>query len=128
MANIGTPKRTIVAINASGGAQKVISASIFCGYAEVTECPPATYAGGAFTGQGLLYQRADENYANTYPLTPGQILQVGDAIRKEHSEGIPGFTYPDGSTRPATPWFKIISATATPTQVMVTEWRELQSA
>ena len=124
--NVGTPVRRIVAINGSAGAYVLISASIFAGYAEVVETPSEPYAGGAFVGQGLNYQRSDENYANTYPLVPGQILQVGDAINKRHSEGVPAMTMADSSVRPATPWFKIISATVTATAVQVSEWRKQQ--
>lgn len=122
--NRSDPKRTIIVVNASGGAQVLVSATQFDGYVEITECPPATYAGGAFTGQGCLYQRADENYANTYPLVAGAILQFGDAIQKNRGEGVLAMTMPDGSSRPATPFIKIISATATATNVQLSEWRQ----
>lgn len=131
MANLTNPKRRTIAVNGSAGALVLISASIFTGYVEIQECPPGseqagggTYTGGAFTGQGLNYQRADENYANTYPLIPGQILQFGDAIRKNEGIGTPSWTYPDGSVRAATPLIKVISASVTASQVEVREWRQ----
>lgn len=126
--NISNPKRRVIAINGSAGAYVLVSASIFAGYAEIAECPPG---GGAFTGangnpQGLNIQRADENYVNTYGLNPGAIWAIGDAIRKDRSEGVPSFGMADSSTRPATPWVKVISATVNATQIQVTEWRQLR--
>ena len=124
MANRLNPKRTIIAVNGSAGAQVIISATQFDGYVEITEVPAVPYAGGAFTGQGCNYQRADEAYANTYPLTPGTILQFGDAIRKNEGIGVPAMTMADGSARVATPFIKIISATVTATQIQLSEWRQ----
>lgn len=126
VSNINNPKRRVIAINGSGGAAVLISASIFAGYAEIQECPPG---GGSFTGangnpQGLNIQRADENYVNTYGLNPGSIWAIGDAIQKNRSEGVSSMVMADGSTRPATPWVKVISATVTATNVQVTEWRQ----
>lgn len=127
--NKSNPVKRIIAINANNGAYVLISASIFAGYVEIQEAPnPATYAGGAFAGQGLQYQRADENFANTYDLVPGAILQVGDAIRKNRSEGVPSFTYPNQQVRAATPYVQILSGTANATFVEVREWRQLESA
>lgn len=129
MSNLNTPQRRTIAINAAGGAVVLVSASIFCGYAEIQECPPGSeaaggvYTGGNFNPQGLNIQRADENFANTYGLAPGAIWPIGDAINKSKTEGIPGFTYPDQSVRPPTPWVKVISATAVATQIEVREWR-----
>jgi hypothetical protein len=123
---MNTPQRRVIAVPANTGSPVLISASIFCGYAEITECAPngGTYEGGAFTGQGLNVQRADENYVNTYGLPPGVVWPIGDAIRKNHSEGVPATPDPNGTTRAATPWIKVISATSTATQVLVTEWRQ----
>jgi hypothetical protein len=126
--NRSNPVKREIAVNASGGAEVLISASIATGYIEILEMPAEPYGGGAFTGQGLNYQRADENYANTYPLPPGAILAIGDSIRKNRCEGMPGWTYPDGTVRPPTPLVKVISATATATNVEVREWRQLESA
>lgn len=130
--NIGTPQRRTVAVAAAGGVPVLISASIFCGYAEIQECPLGSevsatkYDGTAatFAAQGLNVTRADENYVNTYGLPPGSIWQIGDAIRKSRCEGVPARTDADGSVRPATPWIKVVSATATTTQVEVREWRQ----
>ena len=126
--NRNNPVRREIAVNGSAGQQVTISASIRTGYVEIQEIPAVPYTGAAFTPQGLNYQRADENYVTTYPLTPGTILQIGDAIRKNRCEGVPSFTYPDGVVRPATPFIKVLSATATPTTVEVREWFQLASA
>lgn len=120
--NVADPKDRVIAVNGNAGAYVLISASIFAGYAEISECPPL--GGGAFAPQGLTYQRADENYANTYALIAGDTFPVGDSINKNRSEGVPSMTMADGSARPATPWIKVLSATATATQVLVREWRQ----
>jgi hypothetical protein len=127
--NRASPIRTIVTINGSAGAFVLLSASQGSfGYVEVQECPQGgvgNYTGGAFTGQGLEYQRADENYANTYPAVPGEIIQIGDAIAKNEHVGFGSFTYPDGVVRPATPYLKVKSASATAVYVEMREWRQL---
>ena len=121
-----SPIRRVIAINGSGGAYVLISASQGSfGYVELTECPAvATYAGGVFVGEGLTYQRADENYANTYDLPPGGILQIGDAIQKNQAVGISSMTMPDGQARPATPYWKVRSASANATNVQTSEYRQ----
>jgi hypothetical protein len=130
VSNSNSPTRRTIAINGSAGAYVLISASIFAGYAEIQEVPPGSeaaggaYTGGVFTGQGVNIQRADENYVNTYGMAPGAIWQIGDAIRKNHCEGVPAMTMADGSARPATPWIKVKSATVTATQVECREWRQ----
>lgn len=118
--NLTDPQIRLIAIPANPGAAVLISASIFCGYAEIQEWPLAS--GAAL--QGLTITRSDENYVNQYPLPPGSIWPIGDPIKKSRSEGVPAFGMADGSTRPATPWVEIISATATATQVQVREWRQ----
>lgn len=118
------PVRREIAVNGSAGAYVLISASIFCGYVEIQEQAAEPYAGGAFTGQGCNYQLASENYANTYPLPPGAILQFGDAIQKNKGQGVPAMTLPNGEARPATPFCKILSGTVTATNVEVREWRQ----
>lgn len=123
VSNIADPKERVIAVNGSAGASVLISASIFTGYVEIGECPGEPYT-GAFAAQGLNYQRADENYANTYPLAPGDTFTVGDSIQKNRGVGVPQMTMADGSVRPATPIIKVISATATPTSVRVREWRQ----
>lgn len=125
--NRSNPVRRIIAVQGSGGITVLISASVPTGYVEIVESPPSAGYTGTFTGQGLNYQRADENYANTYPLTPGTTLQIGDSIRKNRSEGMPGFTYADGSVRPPTPFIKVISASVTATNVQVSEYRQLET-
>src|SRR5271169_2894754 len=118
------PIRRLIAVNGSAGAYVLVSASQGSfGYVEITEAPSEPYT-GTFTAQGINYQRADENYANTYPLPPGGILQIGDAIKKDGHVGISSFTYPDGVVRPATPYVKVLSATATATAIQISEWRQ----
>lgn len=132
MANVNTanvnvrsdPKRTLIAVNGSAGAVVLVAGTMASGYVEITECPVPPYTGGAFTGQGCNYQRADENYANTYPLLPGAILQFGDAIQKNKGIGMPAMTLPNGENRPGTPFIKIVSATVTATEICLTEWRQ----
>lgn len=123
---MSNPQRTVIDINGSGGAFVLLSASLGSwGYVEVAECPPGgsgNYAGGDYAAQGLEYQLASENYANTYPAVPGEIISIGDAFRKNRSIGMGGFTLPGGEVRPGTPYMKVRSATATATQVLVKEW------
>jgi hypothetical protein len=118
--NLVDPQVRLIAVNGSAGAEVVISASVPSGYVTIQEWPltPSSVL------QGLSIQRADEDYVNTYPLPPGSIWEIGDSIRKNRCEGMQSFTYPDGVVRPATPWIRVISATANPTQVMVKEYRQ----
>ena len=126
------PRRRIVAINGSGGAYVLVQASGPCRYMEIQECPPGggTFTGSNFAPQGLNYQRGDENYANTYPANPGEILTLGDqSWHRERMIGLPaGMTDPAGNPIASSTGqseqssLKIISATATATQVMVKEW------
>jgi hypothetical protein len=115
------PKRTLVAVNASGGALVLISASKFAKYVEIQECPPedsVTYA-----PQGLIITLPDDGYVYEYPLLPGQIWSGGDdTYRAKLGFAIPAMTDPANNTIAATPYMKVISATGTATQVMVTEW------
>jgi hypothetical protein len=120
--NLADPQRRVIAVPASGSNPVLISASIFTGYAEIQECGPP--AGGAFAPQGMLLTRADENYANNYEVQPGAVWPIGDTFQKNRSIGVPQMGMADGSTRPATPWVKLVSLTATATQVEVREWRQ----
>lgn len=119
VANLTDPQVRLIAIQAAGGNAVLVSASIFCGYAEIQEWPL-----GGQALQGLVITRADENYANNYPLPPGSIWTIGDDKKKSRSEGVPSMGMADGSTRPATPWVKVISNTANATQIQVKEWRQ----
>ncbi len=130
MAIIGTaqnPRRRIVPINGSGGAQVLIQASGPCRYMEIQECAPAgTFNGANYAPMGLNYQRGDENYANTYPALPGEIVSLGDqTYPRDRMIGLPaGMTDPTGQAIPQSlqSSLKLISATLTATQVMVREW------
>lgn len=115
------PKRTLVAINASGGALVLISASKFAKYVEIQECPPEDSV--TFNPQGLIYTLPDDGYVYEYPLVPGQIWSAGDeSYRGKLGFAIPAMTDPANNSIPATPYMKAISGTGTATQVMVTEW------
>lgn len=125
---VAIPKIRVIAIAASGGTAVTISASIFCRYMEITECPPSTFDNGAhpYAPQGLVYTRADETpiaYTTKYGLIPGDTLAFGDKqFARDRAIGQPGWTDPAGTANPATPFVKLVSATATTTQVQVSEW------
>jgi hypothetical protein len=115
------PKRTIVTLNASGGALVLISASKSAKYVEITECPPEDSV--TFNPQGIIYTLPDDGYVYQYPLAPGLIWSGGDAsYRGKLGFAMPAMNDPAGNTIPATPYMKAISGTGTATQVMVTEW------
>src|ERR1017187_2205014 len=135
MALTGTaqnPRRSIVAINGSAGAQVLVQASGPCRYMEIQECAPG---GGSFNGtnfapQGLNYQRGDEAYVNTYPALPGEIISLGNQNSpRDRVIGLPaGMLDPAGNPIASSTGqsvqtsLKIISATVTATQVIVREW------
>lgn len=115
------PTRTIVAINGSAGALVLISASKFAKYVEITECPPKDSV--TFAPQGLIITQPDDGYVTQYGLVPGLIWSAGDnTYRAKLGLASPAMTDPAGNAIAATPYIKAISATATATQVLVTEW------
>ena len=71
------PKRTVVAINASGGALVLISASKFAKYVEITECPPEGTS-DTYAPQGLIVTLPDDGYVAQFGLPPGLIWSIGD--------------------------------------------------
>lgn len=122
-----SPRRRVVALEANSGAYTVIAPTGPCRYMEIRECPPTDYLPGTndFTPQGTTYQRADEAYANTYGLLPGDTLSLGDrSWHRDQAIGIPTITDPAGQTVPQSTrgTVKMKSATATATQVEVDEW------
>lgn len=133
MAQLQNPRRRVVAINASNGAAVIIAPTGPCRKMTITECPPS---GGSFTGsnyapQGLNYQRADEAYANTYGVVPGDTIVLGSTdYPRDKALGVP-FNATDpagnpigsiaGSQSPQAA-LKVISATTTATQIEVDEW------
>lgn len=127
MANkIAIPKITVVTLAAKNGAAKLIAATQFDRYVEIQECPPAdgSYA-GTFAAQGCIYQRADDSpaYNTSYGLEPEDILAFGDKqFARDRGVGVPPTTDPAGTSRAGTPFVKMTSATATTTQVRVSEW------
>ena len=116
------PKRTVVAINASGGALVLISASKFAKYVEITECPPEGTS-DTYAPQGLIVTLPDDGYFTQFGLPPGLIWSIGDnSWRSKASVAAPAMTDPAGNAIAATPYVKLVSATGTATNVQVTEW------
>ena len=122
------PRRRVVAINGSGGAYVTIAPTGICRYMTITECPPngGSFNGSNYAPQGLNYQRADENYANTYGLVPGDTITLGElSYPRDRMIGIPsGMTDPAGNaiSQSVIGTLKIISAQSTGTQIEIDEW------
>lgn len=120
------PKETIIAVNGSGGAFVPINSTKFARYVEIAECAPG---GGSFTGanfapQGINYEKPDDNFAQQYPLLPGETFPDGDNNwKRDKAAGLPaGMTDPAGQSIPAVTYCKMRSATVTATQVRLREW------
>jgi hypothetical protein len=118
------PKKRIVAINGSGGAQVLIACSKFCRYVEVQEVAPATgLTASDYAPQGLNYFLPDDSYTAEYSVLPGATLSLGDPTwNRDRQFGVPPITYPDGTTVVGTPIGKFISATVTGSQVEIREF------
>lgn len=122
------PRRTLININGSGGAQVEIDVHTNgAQYAEISECPPAGFAGTPFAPQGLNYTLPDDGYTQIYSALPADTIVFGnkDAMGKAGQGRGLGFTArpsPGQPNIPATPLCKLISATVTGTQVLLTEW------
>ena len=92
------PKRTVVAINASGGALVLISASKFAKYVEITECPPEGTS-DTYAPQGLIVTLPDDGYFTQFGLPPGLIWSIGDnSWRSKASVAAPAMTLAAGVT------------------------------
>jgi hypothetical protein len=123
-----SPKRTIYAINAAGGAIVAIPATAASRKVVITECPPGggTFNDANFAPQGLNYQLPNDGFVTIYPLLPADSLVLGNLIAEGKGagplQGYPAQQDPGGRTIPAFIYAKIISATATATQVMVLEY------
>jgi hypothetical protein len=123
MPRITNPKTTVIAVPATG--QVLISATKNCKYAEIVECPPATFNDGSipFAPQGLLYTLPDDNYTAEYALLPAQTWAGGDnTYRGKLGFAFQGATDPAGQTIPATPYMKVASSSGVATQIRLTEW------
>jgi hypothetical protein len=122
---IGQPKRTVIAINGSGGAFVNIPATCFARYVEITECPPT---GGAFTGgnyapQGINFTSPDDGFVAVDGLVAGDVLPLGSKDQpRDRAVGTPGWTDPAGAVIAPTIYAKMRSATVTGTQVEVREY------
>lgn len=123
-----SPKRTIYAINAAGGAVVAIPATASTRKVVIRECPPG--AGGFndqnFAPQGINYQLPNDGFVTVYPLLPADSLEFGNLIAEGKGAGpLQGYAAqqdPGGRTIPAFIYCKMISATATATQVLVLEY------
>lgn len=126
MSQVQNPKQRVIAINAAGGTVVLISSSKFARYVEIVECAPngATYNGTNFSPTGINYNLPDDGYVATYALLPAQTLPIGDnSWKRDKAVGVPtGMTDPAGNAIGPQGYVKMISATASATQVLVREW------
>lgn len=119
------PKQRVIAVNASGGALVSIPASVLFKRMLITETPdpnvPAT-----FNPQGIVYQTSRDGFVASFVLLPGEDLVIEDSVLGGSGGGrtisAPAIPMPNGNTRTADVVVKVISATATATQVLVREW------
>lgn len=122
------PKRTVIAINGSGGAFVLVTPTSMARYCEIVECAPngGTFNGANYLPQGLNYTNGDDGYVAEFGLLPGAILQIGDlSYRRDRAIGIPsGMKDPAGQSisAPVNSSYKLRSATATATQILLSEW------
>lgn len=121
---IGQPKRTVIALNASGGAYVSIPCSRFARYVEISECPPdgGSFTGGNYAPQGTNFTLPDDGFVHVNALLPGDVMPIGDRNFPRDRGGQPGWTDPTGAAVGATIYCKMKSATITATQVQVLEW------
>lgn len=128
MSPIFFPKRRVVAINAAGGALVGIKPTIPCRKMEIVECPPG---GGSWTGanasfQGLNYTLADDGYLAIIPQLPGDTIRLGDDVSfgagTGRALGWPVRQDPTGTTITPPDLIRLVSASASATQVEVREW------
>jgi len=128
MSTFSAGKRTIYAINGSGGALVSIPATAGSRRVEIVECAPGggLYTGGNFAPQGLNYTRPDDGFVTILPLLPAATLVLDDVRATGKGAGVfqggPAQTDPAGNTVAARIHCKLISATATSTQVLVIEF------
>lgn len=122
------PRRTIIAVPANNGVPLEIDVHTNgAHYAEISECPPAGFAATPFAPQGLNYTLPDDGYTQIYPVLPADVIPFGnkDAMGSPGRGRGLGFTArpsPGQPNIPATPLCKVISATATATQIQLLEW------
>lgn len=121
------PKIRVIAINAHGGGYVNILCSIWCRRMEIIEVPADGGAwNGTFTAQGLNYKRSDDGYTAVHGMDVGAVLTLGDEVARGKGAGgvigLPAQSNHYGQTRAADIPLQIESATATPTNVQVTEW------
>lgn len=125
MARQTNPKRTLIQVPATGGAVVLVSATKTARYVEIQEVPPSNFDNNAnpYAPQGLLYQLPDDNFTQSYGLVPGAVLLFGDLNwRSKPSIGQIKMTDPAGQAIAATPYVKVLSATATATQIELREF------
>lgn len=132
MSTFSSGKRTIYPVNGSGGAYVPIPCTASSRKVVIQECPPenppdgSNWNGANFAPQGLNFTRPDDGFVQVFPLLPDDplILEHPLAAGKAGGslQGTPQQQDPAGRTIPATIYCKLISATATATQVEVIEY------
>lgn len=110
----------LIALNAAGGAQVVVSATRWCRRIEVIEDE-------ATTPQGLIFNSPDDGFAQLYQVGPGtEALIFDNSMSQGRGQGpIYGQPVQNSSGAPqfiaATTLFKATSATATTTKIRFRE-------
>jgi hypothetical protein len=127
MSTFSGGKRTIYAVNGSGGAAVQIPATAGSRKVTIQECAPGggSFTGGNYAPQGLNYTRPDDNFTAVFPLLPSATLVLqnttAQGIGAGAFQGGPAQTDPAGRSIAARIHCTLISATATATQVLVIE-------
>ena len=126
------PKRRIIAINANNGAFVSIRISVNgCHYVEISEVPPdaGAFASSPYAPEGLNVTFPDDNFTLEFAYGPGDTITFGNKDAMGHPGQGRGLGFAarvdnlnNFTTIPATVLCKLLSATATGTQVMVSEW------
>jgi hypothetical protein len=124
------PKRTIYAINASGGARVSIPLTVNgCPYVEIVECPPDkdNYTGSNFAPQGLIMTLPDDSFTDQIGVNPAAIISFGNSNAMGRPGGGKGLGFqsrpsPGAANISGTTYCNLVSATAVATQVQVSEW------
>jgi len=126
------PKRTIYAVAAAGGAKTVIPVTVNgTPYVEIQECPPD---GGTFDDssvpyapQGMNMYLPDDNFVDGQGISPGAVIPFGNSSAMGRGGSGRGLGFrsrpsPGQADIAATTLCKLISATSTATQVLVSEY------
>lgn len=121
-------KRTIYAINASGGALVSIPSTAGSRKVIIVECAPGadSFTGGNFNPTGLNYSLPNDGFVAVFPLLPAAELVLDNPLAQGMGggqfQGGPAQQDPAGRTIAAAIYAKLVSATATTTQVLCIEY------